>query len=244
MRWLSRRVQGESVPRITITVMQPSCARTPRLSGFAGTQSTAWDNAFELLDALSLPATWATVIGPDRPALGTQLVASQVPHELAFHARNADLAKLLSAFKKQQLLIRRASVPLRTLLSDSAGVHPSVLAGLGVQAVVPVGRVANLSRTGSPRAMAWQQWELPPTLRLRADQLSTDSLALTAQLRLLQQQSGRLHLLWEPTVDANQAAQARIAEALNHIANLNRRGWVQVETSGAAADNASLRSAA
>lgn len=244
MRWLSRRVQVAGAPKIAITVAQPNCAKTPGLSGTDGIDSACWMDAFEQLDARRLPATWATVLGPDRPLLDSQLVASDTPHELAFYAATDNMASLLLAFKKQRSVFDRAKICLRTLVSDRVGVHPSVLANLGVQAMVPIGSEAQLSRTGSLRAVAWDQWEAPPTLCLRHHQLETDTQRLMTQLRQMSQQTARMHLLWEPWVSGSEVALSRLERALDHIAQLYQRGWVQVETAGAAAQQISLRAAA
>lgn len=229
MQWFHRRFRVAATARVAITVVA-----TPLASHGQPPSEEAWCSTFRMLDARAVPATWAVVAGGERWPLAGELVASCVSHELAFDDGHGELRQLVPAFLQQAELARRVQLQLSTLVSTAGGAHPSLLHRLGVAAVVPA-NPRSPSPTGSLRAVAWGIWEAPVTDQSVIGHSSPMSgQQLLQRLEDVLRESTRMHLLVR-LQDKPTAAAAGLERFFDRVADYRSRGWLKVETVGAAA---------
>jgi hypothetical protein len=235
MRLLSRWLRAVGPPRVSLLVMPHSDTTEPA-------DQATWELAISELDRRQLPATWAVVDGSGRWTLGAALVTSRESHEMAFVAREDNLTTLVADFRRQAQLAKRVRLALRTLVTTSSGMHPSSLAQLGVEAVVPLAnRETNPSPTGSLRGVAWGTWEVPVTDELGTPSKPMECKRLLTRLNMMLNQSTRMNLVWQL---GRLESPRQLRPALGFfdlLADLRQRGWLRVETYGAAAAGATSR---
>ncbi len=110
--------------------------------------------------------------------------------------------------------------------------HPTLLAELGVEAVVHAAPDA-ISRTGRLRAVAWNIWEAPLTTSIFAN--SGQAASLLQAFDVVLRQSTRLHLLLQLAGGGRDAFRNELTRFLDRVGDYRQRGWVRVETAGQAA---------
>ncbi len=232
MRWSSRRLRNLAAPRVAITF-----ARAAEHSISSDACIEQWDEVFALVDSRRLPTTWAIVDGCSPWVLGNQLVAGQASHELGFVDREGNIAPMVAEFRRQAAIASQVQLPLRTMVSESAGLHPSLLAQLEVNAVVPI-RPEVRSRTGTLRAVAWNIWEAPVTTTVSRDSPQVERLAegLDAAVR----QSTEIHVVVKLGKQMPTATINALSRFFGLAADYHARGWIRVETVGQSAAQLSL----
>ncbi|MGI9457257.1 MAG: hypothetical protein ACR2NU_11900 [Aeoliella sp.] len=223
MPWFSKSLRRSQPARITLTTTAAAGARADALLA-------SW---FLEFDSRGLPATWGVVTDDGGWPLGPQLLQSQVGHELAMRMPQAGGDRGWTGIAAQATLARRAQLPLRSLIVSGDGVHPSLLARLGVEAVVTCSK-GRLSRTGSLRAMAWNLWEIPVTDAAPQDATRSRSQRFTSRLDAVIRHSTRMHLLLELGEGSEW-----LLSFLDGLAELRNRGIIVIETVGMAAAEAS-----
>ena len=224
MRWFSRRHRQTTTAKVAITTV-------PAVDSLSAAQNLEqWARVFALLDTRDVPATWAL-----RPAetrlLAAQMVASQVQHELGFAAPAEGFTHSLPSFRQQLQLAQKVELPLRTLATTTAGIHPSLLSRLGVQAVVPLDRRSS-SRTGQLRALAWNTWECPAT-HVAPLPCSAETMAqLTQSLEHCVRRATRMHLVLELRFPIIRNELEALEKWLDTASDYAQRGWLKLETVG------------
>lgn len=235
MRWYSRLFRNGPAGRLAMTIV-PGGGQPPE----------AMQRIVELLDRRRLPAAWAVVTGGDGLPLAHGLLASKCPHELAYLPAPASLSRSMPSLLAERVVASRIGLPLRTFVDQGAGVHPSLLARLGVTALVPVGSDAPRSRTGQLRSVAWGIWEAPLTVRLSTHDLPEAREAMLSRLAQLLEGSRGMHLLWQIDHLLRGERQEVAIELLDLVAEFCHRDWLEVQPVGAIAEAQSrmLQSAA
>lgn len=214
MQSLSRLFRNRRPGRLAITVV-PGGQPSPGAVG----------QVFKLLDERHLPATWAVATGRGKLPLADRLLVSRSPHEIAYFPRSAELADDVPGLEAQHQIAQRVEVPLATFVSRKAGVHPSLLARLGVVALVPAGV---RSRTGQVRSVAWGIWEAPCTDLLSHFSAETRG-AMQARLNQALRGSVNLHLVWRIEANVQGESERTAVELLDMVAELSYRNWLVVE---------------
>lgn len=229
MRWISRWFRSPAPPRMAITVLPIGEGHTTSLIHPTLAQAMA------ILDQRNLPATWAIARQASDMRLAEPLVSGCSCHELAFVLERGDLASETASFEQISRIARRVQLPLRTLVTSTRGVHPSLLAQWGVEAVVSLRQDAALSPTGSLRALTWGIWEVPVTDRLVTPATDSETDKLECRLQDTVSQSTRMHLLWRLSPLVQPGAWWRVCRLLDEVAEFHGRGWLKMETAGSAA---------
>lgn len=229
MRWISRWFRSPAPPRIAITVLPTVGA--PDASNFLSTL----EQALARLDQRNLTATWALARQGSDMRLAEPLVSSALGHELAFVLERGNLADGEASFARFSKIARRVQLPLRTLLTTSRGVHPSLLAQWSVEAVVPMELDSVPSPTGTLRALTWGIWEAPITDRMTTPASKADLDKLQVRLQSTISQSTRMHLLWRLSPLSEPSSWRSVDKLLDEMAEFHDRGWLKVETIGGAA---------
>jgi hypothetical protein len=224
MRWFSRRFRNPEAPQVAIIV-----AADNQESFHDIRQAAALRDLFATFELQRVPVTWAIVDGRSRWPLGEDLLASQLPHELAFNASRAPLAEMVPKFQQLAMLAKRVQLPLRTLLSHSAGVHPTLLRQLGVQVYVPTA-FGPMSPTGHLRAIAWNVWEAPLTDTV--DNAGPAAELLPGRLDAVVRQSTRMHLLLRLTEPPKESFGPSLRRFLDRARDYHARGWIRLTTAG------------
>ncbi|QDU55869.1 hypothetical protein [Aeoliella mucimassa] len=232
MRWLSRWLRPPDHPRMAVTVV------SHRDSIVADSATEQWSPVFSLLDSRGIPATWATG-ARDTARLASLLVGSRVSHELAHLDFGRAVAANLPSFRHQSQLAQKVSLPLRTLVTLSRGVHPSVLAQLQALAVVPLHRRGAISHTGQLRALAWNIWEAPATDRTTTSPSDETLARLKIRVRQVVRQSSRLHLVIDPEFPLAGGELQQFERWLDQVSDYAQRGWIRFETVAQAASDIS-----
>lgn len=235
MRLLSRWLRAVGPPRVSLLIM-------PHFETSEVADQETWELALSELDRRQIPATWAVVDGSGRWTLGAALVTSRETHEMAFVARESNMATLVTDFRRQAHLAQRVRLALRTLVTTTSGIHPSLLAQLGVEAVVPLTKTESApSPTGSLRGVSWGTWEVPVTDELGTPTKPMECKRLLTRLNMMLSQSTRMNLVWR-LGRLESSRQLRPAlRFFDLLADLRNRGWLHVETYGTAAAAATSR---
>ena len=185
---------------------------------------------FSMLDSRGIPTTWA-VRAQQTPGVARLLVGTSVRHELAFVEMGGAVASSLPSFRQQLQLAQKVKLPLRTLVTTTSGLHPSLLSQYDLRAVVPLGRGAE-SRTGQLRGLAWSTWEAPSTNRVAVPCCESGVQQLHYRLDRVVRQSTRLHLVLELRFPMIRSELVTIESWLDRVADFAQRGWLRVETIG------------
>lgn len=195
----------------------------------------AWFAAF---DERQLPATWAT-LGPGGDwTLAQGIIESLVPHELAYHLPKGALAEFLPELETQAALAQRAALPLRTMVHSIGGIHPAVIARLGVAALVSLDSHSFQRQSSHVRSHGWGQWEVLPSDVVPQALCLTESTQLIARIFVAKRDDARLHFLW-PLADLTQAPRSPALRLLDCAGNLAHRNQIEVATLGRVAERAS-----
>lgn len=232
MRLISHWIRRPRSPRFALTLASP-------LANILGKQLEVeqWQQCFAEVDARNLAATWATVLPVGSVSLATELIGSRTKHELALRLGDRSIMDSLNPLEQRTTVLNNAGLPIRTLVCETPSMHPGVMSRLGASALVSMSADARMSRTGSLRAMAWNQWETPITDRLTTAPSAHRMQQLELRLSEGLKHGWSMHLLCmvggHPSDD--------LLRYLDRVAQYEQRGWLKVATAGQVAELASLQ---
>lgn len=234
MRLISHWLRRPESPRMAITL-------AGSIRGNIGSQAEIekWSDCFRELDQRGLSATWASVVPTGSVALAAELVASRTAHELSFRMGDRNVAESLAPLEERAAVLRDVGLPLRSLVCDSPSVHPGVMTRLGVEALISVSPEARTTRTGSLRAVAWNQWETPLSDRCTTAPSAHRMNQLANRLNDCIKHGWTMHLLC--VVEGKPSGE--LLRLFDQVSQYAQRGWIVVEPTGQLAENASRRAA-
>ena len=233
MAWLIRSLRAAPPSEVTLTALAGS-VDDPRGEKALG----KW---FEAFDIRGLAVTWGMIGAEGDWSLASQMIQSAVPHELAYRISTARLGDSLPLLESQSAVAHQVDIPLRTMIRAGCGIHPGVLARLGVNALVRLDELGQKRQSGFLRSYGWNQWEVLITDLVPASLGLTESTQLLARLMVAKRDDAQLHLLWDLTKLAK-CPRTPTLRLLDGMAELVRRNHISVSTLGHQAQLASQRS--
>jgi hypothetical protein len=198
-------------------------------------QLDPWFHAF---DQRGLAVTWAALRQSAGWQVARRMVTSHVAHELAYATAPQAIAHDLPLLDQQRSIARRAALPLRSLVTSGGGIHPSIMARLGVEAIVMLEPCSTPLPTTLVRSHGWNQWEITVAQRIRFDMGLTESTQLIARLHVALRDGATLHFLWD-LATLHRPPRAPALRLLDCLADFSRRSQIEVATIGQLAGSAS-----